>query len=206
MRTYETKQEILEACSPENGFLDNMTQFYSTVTQKWYIFETEEELSHFRAEVDASVGWHDESEPVMLLNTSIVTAHGAYQYEPCDLESGKQLIAARGYKSAIGHESTAQMLTQLLAVPVTANRIDYSQPPGGVALVFKLKRRAPEGTVLSREEIEDIGYEFGLLIRSRTELVSGNQISAAKHAANLELFGDSTAGLMIGPWDRYHNP
>jgi len=33
-------------------------------------------------------------------------------------------------------------------------------------LVFKLKGRVPEGKVLSREELEAIGYEFGLLTRT----------------------------------------
>jgi hypothetical protein len=32
-------------------------------------------------------------------------------------------------------------------------------------LVFKLKGLAPEGKILSREELEAVGYEFGLLVR-----------------------------------------
>jgi len=194
MRTYETKQEILEAGSPESGLgLDNVTQFYSTVTRKWYHFDSDEELNQFRATVDLSVGWHDESEPVMLLNTSIVTGHGAYSYVPCSLDQAKALVGSRGYKSAIGHDATAAVLTEMLVVPVAVNRIDYAQAPGGVALVFKLKKRAPEGTILNRTQIEEIGYEFGLLMRSRTEIVSGEQIETAQHRAVLDIGGVNAA-------------
>ena len=34
-------------------------------------------------------------------------------------------------------------------------------------MLIKLKKRAPESTVLNRQEIEEIGYEFGLLTKSR---------------------------------------
>jgi hypothetical protein len=34
------------------------------------------------------------------------------------------------------------------------------QQEGQVALVFKLKGRAPEGVILDRSQIEEIGYEF----------------------------------------------
>ncbi|WP_352432769.1 DUF1874 domain-containing protein [Pyrinomonas sp.] len=37
---------------------------------------------------------------------------------------------------------------------------------GEAALVFRLKRRIPEGKVLNRREIEEVGYEFGLLTRT----------------------------------------
>ena len=45
------------------------------------------------------------------------------------------------------------------------NRIQFSHEKGQFALVFKLKGRPEEGKILSREEIEAIGYEFGVLYR-----------------------------------------
>lgn len=35
-----------------------------------------------------------------------------------------------------------------------------------IAIVFKLKGRPEEGKILTIQEIEEIGYEFGVLIRT----------------------------------------
>ena len=109
-----------------------------------------------------------------LLNTSILTNFGSYEYKPMGLRD-VQILAYNandpmigpddGLLSAIGHESTAAILSDLLEVPVAMNRIQFAQEVGQSALVFKLKWRAPEGVILSRAEIEAIGYEFGLLTR-----------------------------------------
>lgn len=100
---------------------------------------------------------------VAMLNTSILTAYGAYEYYPLSLESSRSL--AIGASSAIGHQSTADIMSELLGVPVAMNRINYEQKPGALGLVFKLNGRPEEGKILSREDIEKIGYSFGLLIR-----------------------------------------
>ncbi len=101
---------------------------------------------------------------ITLLNTSILTAFGVYRYEPIALEEAKLMIA-RGFVSAIGHESTATILSELLGESVPINRFDYQQQIGDRAIVFKLKRRPPEGAILTADEIQSIGYEFGLLTR-----------------------------------------
>jgi hypothetical protein len=41
--------------------------------------------------------------------------------------------------------------------------VEFFQTEGDAALIFRLKKRPAEGRVLSREEIEEIGYEFGVL-------------------------------------------
>ena len=108
-----------------------------------------------------------------LLNTSILTNFGNYSYDP--LSDAKHIVYDAieptigpddGILSAIGHQSTAEVLTELLETPIAMNRIQFSQDVGQSAIVFKLKGRPPEGVILGRDEIEAIGYEFGLITRT----------------------------------------
>jgi len=105
------------------------------------------------------------NQPVALLNTSIATADGTYMLETITFDRAKDLIGGQETLSAIGHDSTAQILTELLGIDVPVNRIQFEQQAGQTALVFKLNGRPPEGKVLSREEIEQIGYKFQILRR-----------------------------------------
>jgi hypothetical protein len=103
-----------------------------------------------------------------LLNTSILTSFGTYSYEPLTLTAVRAIVSefqqeGRTIQSAIGHQSTAELLAMLLGFPVAVNRMDFKHTVGDIALIFKLKGRPPEGKVLSREELEAMGYEFGLL-------------------------------------------
>lgn len=108
-----------------------------------------------------------QNQPVAVLNTSIVTADGTFVLQTIGLEEAKALAADPvGILSAVGHESTAQILTELLGVEVPVNRINFAQQQGQVALVFKLHGRPQEGQILSAEEIEAIGYSFKKLTRT----------------------------------------
>jgi hypothetical protein len=100
-----------------------------------------------------------------ILNTSIITAEGNYSLKKITLEDAKTLVKNTPYQSAIGHQSTADILTSLLGVEVKLNRIQYEQKEFETALVFKLKGRPEEGKILSVKEIENIGYEFFTLYR-----------------------------------------
>lgn len=70
---------------------------------------------------------------------------------------------AGGFESAIGHESTAQLISKLLDIDCPANRVQYKQKDGDVALIFKMLGRPPEGKILTEEEIEEIGYSWGII-------------------------------------------
>lgn len=102
---------------------------------------------------------------ITLLNTSILTAYGIFEFQPLTLEKARSLVLVNEVVSAIGHQATAEILSDLLGISVNANRIEYIQSVGETALIFKLKNRIPEGKVLNRTEIEEIGYEFGILRR-----------------------------------------
>lgn len=97
---------------------------------------------------------------VVLLNTAIVTTTGTFKVEEISLEDARKIVnGADEFTSAIGHQSTADVLTTLLETTVEMNRMTFTQEDE-LALIFKLKSRAPEGVILSKEEIEKIGYSF----------------------------------------------
>ena len=102
-----------------------------------------------------------------LLNTSILTNDGEYSLRTITLEEAQALVQAQSdnLDSAIGHESTAQIMTTLLGVDVAVNRQMFAQEVGQTALVFKLNGRPPEGKILTAEEIEKIGYKWQVLER-----------------------------------------
>ena len=102
---------------------------------------------------------------ITLLNTSILTAYGTFDFQPVSLRQAKELVTGAEIVSAIGHAATADILSDLLGIRVTPNRIEFTQSVDDIALVFKLKTRIPEGKVLNRAEIEAVGYEFGILRR-----------------------------------------
>lgn len=104
---------------------------------------------------------------ITLLNCAIITSEGNYSLKKTTLEEVKELIEYVEIQSAIGHRATAEILTELLGTNVPMNRIQYEQQTGEIAIVFKLKSRIPEGKILTREEIEQIGYEFCILERTK---------------------------------------
>ena len=75
------------------------------------------------------------------------------------------MVKGAGIVSAIGHAATADILSELLGIEIKANRIEFVQTVTDVALIFKLKARITEGKILNRAEIEEIGYDFGILRR-----------------------------------------
>jgi len=78
------------------------------------------------------------------------------------LEEARRILQS-GFESAVGHESTAQLLSQLLGFTVSANRVAIKLKQGDRAVVFQLLTRLPEGKVLTREELEKIPYKFYLV-------------------------------------------
>ena len=71
------------------------------------------------------------------------------------------LLKSQGFISAIGHEATARLLTDLLGIEIPMNRIQIQLGVGDEVIAFTLRRRLPEGKVIySPEELEEIGYDF----------------------------------------------
>jgi len=99
-----------------------------------------------------------------ILNTSILTAFGSFNYSEISIKEAKELIK-NGYESAVGHQSTCDVINTLLNIDCKMNRTQYSQKTGDTALVFKLNGRPEEGKILTTEEITEIGYSFGKLTK-----------------------------------------
>ena len=103
-----------------------------------------------------------------ILNTSIMTTDGTYSLQTISLELARKIAQSStvGILSAVGHESTAQVLTTLLCVEVPVNRIMFEQQVNQFAIVLKINGRIPEGKILSLEDIEEIGYTLKLQTRT----------------------------------------
>ena len=106
-------------------------------------------------------------EKLAILNTSILTSTGMYELRDITLQEAQQLVKDNNILSAIGHQSTADILTTLLETTIHMNRIMFEQEQGQKALVFKLNGRPEEGKILTQQEIEEIGYKFQLLTRHK---------------------------------------
>ncbi len=100
-----------------------------------------------------------------LLNSPVLSDYGDWRLEgPITIEQAKVLVSG-GFVSAVGHAATAELLSRLLGVDVPVRRVRAEMRPGDQALVFWLKQRLPEGSVLSANELANAPYELALLTR-----------------------------------------
>jgi hypothetical protein len=99
---------------------------------------------------------------VYILNSPILTSFGRYTYRPISVDEARSILA-EGFISAIGHEATANFLSNLLGINIPTNRVNITMKPGDKALVFQVLTRLPEGRVLSVEELQAVPYRLGLL-------------------------------------------
>ena len=103
---------------------------------------------------------------VYIFNTMIV---------PCDFESNNEftvrlkkiskdqaveILKNNEFVSAVGHQATADVLTEILGVQIPMNRIAVKMERGDIGIHFFLKQRLPEGAVLGREDLERLEYDF----------------------------------------------
>jgi len=67
-------------------------------------------------------------------------------------------LMREGFISAVGHESTARVLSQILGIDVPYERRTVFMNPGDIGIHFFLKSRIPEGRVLTEEEMKELPY------------------------------------------------
>lgn len=103
--------------------------------------------------------------PVALFNGTVVTTNGLYRICDINVVEAKALIKKHDFISAIGHEGTANIMSDLLGVDISLNRIRFEQQVKQYAIVLKLNVRPAEGAILTKEEVIDIGYKLKLMER-----------------------------------------
>ena len=75
-----------------------------------------------------------------------------FRGERVGVEQVKELLKD-GFVSAVGHESTAKVLSELLGIEIPANRITVDMKVGDVAVAIQFLKRLPEGKVLKEKEL-----------------------------------------------------
>ncbi len=102
---------------------------------------------------------------VYVLNASIVPNFGAYVYREATFEEARRILS-QGFVSAVGYSATAELLSVLLGIRIPYQRIQVNMEKGDIALVFQLKQRLPEGTVIrDAAELARLPYNLGILER-----------------------------------------
>ena len=78
-------------------------------------------------------------------------------------EMVKEILSKQDFVSAIGHESTAKLITEILGIQVPANRIQIKVKKGDKIVVLQLLQRLPEGKVLNEQELQQIPKQWFLV-------------------------------------------
>ncbi len=101
-----------------------------------------------------------------VLNSPVLTGYGSWEFSgPISIDEARRFLRREDFQSAVGHESTAQLLSDLLGQEIPLRRRGIAMEPGDTALVFRLKDRLPEGQILSMSSLGSQSYEFGVLRR-----------------------------------------
>jgi hypothetical protein len=75
-------------------------------------------------------------------------------------EQFKQELASGTFISAVGHESTADILSKLLGIRILVNRQAIRLKENDIIYVYQLLQRLPEGIILNKEEIMQINFKI----------------------------------------------
>jgi len=76
-----------------------------------------------------------------------------------DVERVKEMLSS-GFRSVVGHASTASVLSALLGLDVEVRREQVKLQKNDTCIVFQLQVRLEEGKILSEEELQTLPYKF----------------------------------------------
>ena len=86
---------------------------------------------------------------------------GELDFKPVSLDEAKKILDTQEVISYISHQSTAQVLKELLNKEIEFNRKNLVLEDGDTVLVFQVRKRPQEGQVFTEEELKEI-VEKGL--------------------------------------------
>jgi len=86
-----------------------------------------------------------------------------FKCDKVDLKTAREFVKDDDFISAVGHESTAKLLSELLGVEIKPNRIFVDMKVGDTALTIQFLERIQEGRILSKEELEEM-YRNGKIV------------------------------------------
>ncbi len=87
-----------------------------------------------------------------------------FRFTRIDPFDAKELLS-NGFISAIGHASTARLMSEIIGTEIPYNRITIHMKAGDKAIVLWLLERPHEGQVYSADDLEKLPCELGLLER-----------------------------------------
>ena len=64
---------------------------------------------------------------VGIFNGTIATTNGLYRVSDISIEDAKKLLMENSFISAIGHKSTAEVISYSLGMDIPMNRIEFKQ-------------------------------------------------------------------------------
>jgi len=109
-------------------------------------------------------GGGDEKMTLYVLNSLIVPIN-FHEYteakvtlKKLSVEDAKLYLKNWSFVSAVGHEGTAKVLSEILDVDIPVNRATVFFKKGDVGIHFFLKQRLPEGKVLSEDELNKLNF------------------------------------------------
>ena len=99
-----------------------------------------------------------------LMNTTMMpNPNGTYKSAIIGIQEAKELVKG-SFTCAVGHSTTAELMSELLDTSIRFNRMTVSLEDGDKMLCFKLKPRLGEGVILSDKiTLETLGYDFVLI-------------------------------------------
>lgn len=102
---------------------------------------------------------------ITILNSSVLTGFGTYTYEEISIAEAKRILQEEDFQSAIGHESTAALFSELIGVEIPFNRIDYRQQTNEKAIVFKIKKRLSLQELGDKKKLDENEFELAILTK-----------------------------------------